>query len=210
MDFTDSASSKPDSSVAHVTSTLLAPMPPAIRRSAPDKSISPGSAGRAPSMPRCRSSAAIARATFSETCSEYRRFSAREAVSDGFTSRVRSAAARKLSDAAMTPVNLLNGSRVGQTSPGVRSATGQPACGECSESDATVFCLLLPQPRPNFRCADVAPMWGGDAEGRWPRRRSHRTMAPVNGLLPWAPISTDRHRTRARRAPHPGASCCST
>ena len=163
MDFTDIASSKPDSSVAQVTSTLFAPMPPAMRRSAPDKSISPGSAGRVPSRPRCLNSAAIARATFSDTCCEYFCFAVPQGGVRRLCAEGPERVAEKIIGSGHYAVSLAIGSRVAKTKLGERLAVCRSACGECSWTDATVFCLRPPQPRSGFRCVGVSPASGEDA-----------------------------------------------
>src|SRR5437867_10387337 len=94
IDLTETAKSRPDSSVAHVTSTFFAPTPPDIRRSAPETPISPGRPGRAPFRPRLRSSSAKQTATVSENFCEYFCLTLRSAVSGGLGSRVFNAAAK--------------------------------------------------------------------------------------------------------------------
>src|SRR5436309_8863893 len=95
IDLTETAKSRPDSSVAHETSTFFAPTPPDIRRSAPGTPISPGKPGRASFRPRLRSSSAKQTATVSENFCEYLCLTLRSAVSGGLGGRVFSAATKR-------------------------------------------------------------------------------------------------------------------
>src|SRR3954453_1351232 len=84
---TEIARRRPDSSVAHVTSTCFAPIPPDMRRSAPDAPAVPGGAGSASFRLRRRSSAAQDSATAFETFSVQFFFVGAGAESGGFAGK---------------------------------------------------------------------------------------------------------------------------